>query len=473
MSEKEKEFFSASHHDSDSNFGDGEGRVARYPLADAISQEELDRELAKLEGIEQKPLLPRVWGFMKLGGPGFIGAGFTLGAGSVTAAMIAGAVYGYKTMWVTWFSMVVGLFMIAATLRLATKGGQLVPLQNKYHHWVIGSILTALGGVALPAIIWTWGQFALAGNLLENLTPILGFAFPRQYNWTIIWGLTTWMTLMYGRKDSRGTVFVENFMKISIGLMVVGFAFSVLKVGVNWRAFLEGNLVPWIPAGGEGLDLVLAAGAAACGVVDWFLFHYTSLSRGWGARHEKLGRMDMIFGLGLPFIIVNWMVTAVFAQTLGLSSAPVPEDAIELAAAFTPLLGSTVGSFFFYVAFLAVPITSIVGLNIVCAIGFHEAFNWRPDVTTLRWKVCALLPSMGFLAVWTSRPLWLVIFVTAFISLTNNFAAWSIFLLVNDPKIMKGNRVKSYFWNLGMLLALCFVNAGAIVYVFNRLGLFG
>ena len=444
----------------------------RYPLADAIPQEQLDAELAELEKIEKQPFLRRLFGYMKLGGPGFIGAGFTLGAGSVTSAMISGVMYGYKTMWVVWFSMFVGLFMIASVLRIGTKAGQLVPIQNKYHHPLIGSVLTALLGVALPAIIWTWGQFALASNLLENLTPYFGFQFPRTYNWTVIWLVTTWMTLMYGRKDSKGTAIVENFMKIAIALMIVGFAFSVLKVGVNWKEFFKGNLIPWIPAGGDGLDLVLASGAAACGVVDWFLFHYTGLSRGWGRQHEKLGRMDMIFGLGLPFLLVNWMVIIVFAQTLGASGAAIPEDAIQLAAAFTPLLGSTFGAIFFYLAFLAVPITSIVGLNIVCAIGFFEAFGWTPDVRSLRWKICALLPSTGFLAVWTSRPLWLVVLVTAFISLTNNFAAWSIFMLVNDKEVMRKDYIKSYFWNLGMLLAICFVNAAAIVYVFNRMGMF-
>ncbi len=445
----------------------------RYPLADAIPQEQLDAELAQLEAIEKKPFFARILGYIRLGGPGFIGAGFTLGAGSVTSAMISGVVYGYKTMWVTWFSMLVGIFMIAATLRIGTKAGQLIPLQNKHHHYVIGSILTALIGMAIPAIIWTWGQFALAGNLLENLTPYFGFSFPRQYNWTVIWLLTTWMTLMYGRKDSKGTKMVEIFMKAGIGLMVVGFLFSVLKVGVNWGEFFKGNLIPWIPKGGEGLDLVLASGAAACGVMDWCLFHYTGLSRGWGKKHEKLGRMDMIFGLGLPFVFVMWMVMIVFAQTLGASGAPVPEDATQLAAAFTPLLGSQFGAIFFYLAFLAVPITSIIGLNIVCAIGIFEAFNWKPDAKSLRWKLCALLPSTGFLAVWTSRPLWLVILVTAFISLTNNFAAWSIFLLVNDKLVMKKDVVKNYFWNLGMMLAICFVNAGALTYVFNRLGMFG
>lgn len=444
-----------------------------YPLAEAIPQEQLDAEIAELERIEKLPLIPKILGYIKLGGPGFIGAAFTLGAGTVTSSMLSGSIYGYKTMWVLWFSIVVGIFMVAAGLRFATKGGRIIILQNKYHHWIIGSVLTALGGVAIPAILWSWGQFALAGNLLESLTPHLGFSFPRQYNWIAIVALTTWLTLMYGKKNSPGVRFVENFMKWSIALMVVGFGFSVVKVGVNVSEFIKGNLIPWIPPGGEGLDLVIASGAAACGVMDWFLFHYTGLARGWSERHEKLGKMDMIFGLLLPFILVNWLIVTAFAQTLYVSGGAVPESAVELAAVFAPLLGSELGAIFFYLACLAIPVTTIVGLNVVCAIAIFEAFGWEANVDSLRWKICALLPSTGFLAVFTSRPVWLVIFVTAFISLTNNICGWSWYLLLNDKKVMGENRCKSYLWNLGIMVALCFVNAAAIVYIFNRFGIFG
>lgn len=444
-----------------------------YPLADAIPQEKLDAEVAELEEIEKRPLLRRIPSYIKLGGPGFIGAAFTLGAGTVTSSMLSGSMYGYKTMWVLWFSISVGLFMVAAAARFATKGGRIIKLQNKYHHWIIGSGLTALGAVAIPAIIWTWGQFALAGNLLESLTPHLGFSFPRQYNWVVILALTTWLTMMYGKKNSPGVKIVETFMKAAIGFMIIGFGFSALKVGINLPEFIKGNLIPWIPAGGEGLDLVIASGAAAAGVMDWFLFHYTGLSRGWGEKHEKLAHMDMAFGLFFPFVIVNGLIVTVFAQTLHVSGGNIPESALELAAAFTPLLGSNLGSIFFYLAFLAVPITTIVGLNIVCAIAIFEAFGWEADVDSIKWKICALLPSTGFLAVWTSRPVWIVIFVTAFISLTNNVCGWSWYLLLNDKKVMGENRCKSYLWNLGIMIALCFINASAIVYVFNRMGIFG
>ncbi|MGI6775437.1 hypothetical protein [Acetomicrobium sp.] len=69
-----------------------------YPLAEAIPQEQLDAEIAELERIEKLPLIPKILGYIKLGGPGFIGAAFTLGAGTVTSSMLSGSIYGYKTM---------------------------------------------------------------------------------------------------------------------------------------------------------------------------------------------------------------------------------------------------------------------------------------------------------------------------------------------------------------------------------------
>ena len=68
----------------------------------------------------------------------------------------------------------------------------------------------------------------------------------------------------------------------------------------------------------------------------------------------------MIFGLLLPFILVNWLIVTAFAQTLYVSGA-VPESAVELAAVFAPLLGSELGAIF-HLACLAIPVTTIVVL---------------------------------------------------------------------------------------------------------------
>ncbi|MCP4725327.1 MAG: hypothetical protein GY863_09840, partial [bacterium] len=82
----------------------------------------------------------------------------------------------------------------------------------------------------------------------------------------------------------------------------------------------------------------------------------------------------------------------------------------------------------------------------------------------------ALLPQIGFLAVWYARPIWLIIIISAFLVLTNNIVGWSMFLLFNDKRVLGRNRSKSYLWNLGILLQITLLNCVAIIYIFNRMG---
>ena len=100
-----------------------------------------------------------------------------------------------------------------------------------------------------------------------------------------------------------------------------------------------------------------------------------------------------------------------------------------------PLLGSTWSQILFYAGFLAVPITTTVGMSLAGAIAIHEAFGWEPDTSSWRWKISALLPQIAFLAAWNARPVWLVIAIAAFLSLANNVVGWSMYLLLNDREV--------------------------------------
>jgi len=426
-------------------------------------------ELVELRRLRALPPLRRWLGYFQLGGPGFMDAALTLGAGTLTAAMLSGARFGYKTAWLLWVSMGLGLFMMAAMARFTTRGQGAVALQNRHHGWLVGSLMTALVGTAAVAIIFNYGQYSLGTHLIESLAARVGFHFPRQVNWVLYMAVTSWLTLSYGRGGRRGIRFVETYMKLSIAVMFVAFGACLFVTGVNWPAALRGLFVPWLPPGGYGLDIFVASSAAAIGVMDWFLFNQAGLARGWGREHEPLARFDMSFGLFLPFVIVNFLVLAVFAETLFVSGAH-PETAQELAAALEPLLGSTWAPILFYIGFLAVPISTTVGMSIAGAMAIHEAFGWEHDTSRWRWRAAALLPQVGFLAVWYPRPVFLVIAIGAFLSLTDNIVAWSFYLLLNDENAIGEGRSHSRFWNLGLMLQVTLLNSIAIIYVFNRLG---
>lgn len=442
---------------------------SQYPIAQEIPQERLNEELKKLEILKQKSLFPRLWGYLKLGGPGFMGASLTLGAGTLTASMLSGAKFGYKTMWLIWFAMGLGLFMMAAMARFTCKGGfSIIKEQNKRHGWITGSFLTALIGTAAVAIFFNIGQYSVGTHLIESLTPLMGFEFSRQWNWILYMAITTVIILNYGRKG-KGTAIVEKFMKWAIALMLLSFGACLIVVGVDFNAMLKGIFIPWLPGGGKGLDIFIASAAAAIGVIDWIFFHYAGHSRGWGRKHEPLARFDIVGGLFFPFVIINFMVIAVFAKTLHVQGIS-PDSAPELAKALTPLLGHTWSQILFYLGFLAVPITTTVGMGLACAMAIHEALGWKPDTASLRWKICALLPQLGFVGVWYPDPLFLLIIIGAAVTLSNNIVGWSMYMLLNDKAVMGEDRSKSYLWNLGLMLQITLLNAMAIVWIFNKMG---
>ncbi len=448
------------------------GQSPVYPLAEAIPSEVLDAEARRLEEVSHKPLPMRVPTYLKLGGPGFMGAALTLGAGTLTAAMLSGAQFGYKTLWISWVAIGSGLFMMAAMARFTTRGRfRVIEKQSERHGWLIARFLTAFVGLVSVAVIFNFGQVALGTHLMESLAGAAGVSFPQEVNWPLYGILTAWIALSYGR-GGRGVRAVETFMKLALLVMIVSFGACLLVVGIDWPAALRGLLVPWLPRGAEGVDLFIASSAAAIGVGDWVFFHYAGLAKGWGPRHEGLARVDLLMGLALPFLMVYFVVVSVFAATLHGAGAA-PTTAVELSSALIPLLGETVAEFAFLIGFLAVPITTTVALGIVCAVGMHETFGWDPDVRSWRWKACVLMPQIALLGAFLPSPLTLIIVIAAFLALSNNIVGWSFFLLLNDVEVMGANRSKSYLWNLGILLQVTLLNCVAAMWIFNRLGLWG
>ena len=403
-----------------------------------------------------------------------MGAALTLGAGTLTAAMLSGAQFGYKMLWISWVAIGSGLFMMAAMARFTTRGQfRIIAIQSRRHGAFVGRGLTAFLGLVCVAVAFNFGQVALGTHLMESIGETANIPFPQEINWLLYGLVTAWIALSYGRGGRKGVAFVETFMKSSLLLMLICFAACLVVVGIDWQAALRGFFVPWLPAGQRGIDLFIASSAAAVGVMDWVFFHYAGLAKGWGPRHEGLARVDMIAGLAVPFLVINFVVVAGFAGTLFGTQDAAPTSARELAAALAPLLGETGANYAFLSGFLAVPITTPVAMSIACAVGVHEMMGWDPDVRSWRWKASILLPQVGLIAAFAPSPLLLIIVIAAALALTNNIVSWAFFLLLNDREVLGEYRSQSYMWNFGILIQVTLLNAIAILWVLNRIGLWG
>ena len=84
------------------------------PMASKWDPQKLEAEVTELRELKNKPLVPRVSGYVKRTGPGLLQSAMTLGAGSATASVVAGASFGYKLLWVQPVAMFLGVMMLAA-----------------------------------------------------------------------------------------------------------------------------------------------------------------------------------------------------------------------------------------------------------------------------------------------------------------------------------------------------------------------
>ena len=56
--------------------------MVQYPIAEKIPDDVLEAEVKKLELLKSKSFFLRFWGYLRLGGPGFMDSAITLVAGT-------------------------------------------------------------------------------------------------------------------------------------------------------------------------------------------------------------------------------------------------------------------------------------------------------------------------------------------------------------------------------------------------------
>ncbi|GAH36247.1 unnamed protein product, partial [marine sediment metagenome] len=84
------------------------------PMFSAGDPEALAREKAELVQLSTKPALARWRGYARKTGPGWLQSAMTLGGGSAAASLTAGALFGYKLLWVQPVAMILGIIMLSA-----------------------------------------------------------------------------------------------------------------------------------------------------------------------------------------------------------------------------------------------------------------------------------------------------------------------------------------------------------------------
>ena len=425
-------------------------------------------EVQEIERLNNEPALKRWRGFVKYTGPAFMEAVTTLGAGSFASVAAMGAAYGYKMLWIPFYSYLLGMFMLTLGTKFAVHSKlDVITAQNKYQNRLVGSVVTGLIACYFGYVTFTFGQYALGTDALENMFALVNINFPRSVNWIIIFALSFPFAWMYGKND-KAVRFVENFCKILIVVMLIVFVAVIFATSVDWGALISGLIIATLPSGMEGISTCIAALISVVAVGDWVQYHYAMKQRNFTPVHEKLAHFDLVVGGLIPVTMVLTFVGVAFAVTF--SGGSFPDDTYALANALVgaiPSLGIQIG---FYIGILAITVSTMIGMSTIAAQSLCRAFGRPLDPHSKLWKFGLISTQIGFLGAYIGKPMWAVILVAGLQSCFSWVSGSSWFLLANDRKFLGKHVVKNYLFNLGVLISVVVLNLTFVTFVLTELG---
>lgn len=480
-------------------------------------RESVAREEAYLIELEGRPLHRRVGGYLKLSGPGWVQGALTLGGGSGSTSLFAGALAGYAMLWVQPLSMALGVIMMAALAHQTLSTG-IRPFHavNRFAHPILG------WGWAMATLIanfiWCFGQFNVTASVIGDMCTAGHETFPTfavtagraltgaeatpAQAAASFFGLAAMpfialaayrVTLHYNR-GSSGVRWFENLLKIMVAGIILCFAVVALKTDINWSGAAKSFFAFRVPRETDQFDVMISAFATAVGINMTFLLPYLLLARGWGRAHRGLVKYDLGFGLLVPFVLATGFIVLAsgnvlhpklnerIAEIRADASLTAEEQAAQIQAAkdvgrsatymaqsLEPLLGKRMSHYVFGLGFLAMTTSSIITMMLISGFAFNEM--WGGPFGGRAHKFGMFLPVLAASSplVFGHLQMWLMVPVSVFCFFFMPIAYITFFAMMNNKAFMGADRPEGWrrwSWNAGMLVAITVVTVGGAYRIF-------
>lgn len=425
-------------------------------------------EAALLEQLAQRPLWQRLWGYLKLSGPGYLQSAFTLGSGTASACVLAGAKYGYQLLWVHPLAIVMGAIMLSALAKQTlTTQQRAYDAFARYLHPAM-ALFWALGAL-IATVIWHFPQYALAASVLTDWGELVGIQLPPLALGFLLLVIATAIAWSYSF-GAKGVRLYENLMRLMVVAMLLAVLVVVVRTGVDWGALVRGLFIPTLPADREGLTIVLGGMGASVGINMVFLYPYSLLQRRWDKRHLPLAHFDLWTGMVVPFSIVTSLIIIACANTLHAQGIAV-KGAADAARMLGVVVGETTARVLMGAGFLAMALSTITLHMLTCGFILCELFR-RPTEGWL-YRIAMLAPAVGMLGViYRQIPFWVGVFTSSVAFLLIPLVYIGIAVLLNRADYMGEERpkgMKAFVWNGAIGLAIAVLSGSALLLWWLRL----
>jgi len=313
--------------------------------------------------------------FLKELGPGLITGAADDDPSGISTYSVAGASYGYATLWTALlsFPLMAAIQLMCARLGMVTGRGLASVIRTRYPRWVLW--LACL--LVIVANVFNIG--ADLGGMADGMQMISGVP---SYVWTpsfavLIVGLLFWTSY-------------RTMARVFKWLTMVLFAYVVTAflAHPNWSAVLRATFIPHFEWSKEYLAVLVGILGTT---ISPYLFFWqaaqeveedrdrgkSTVAQRKGSTNEELriARTDVITGMLLSNVVMYFLILTT-AATLHLHGMKNIETAKQAAEALRPLAGQ--GAYWLFTlgligtGMLAVPV-----LAGSCAYAIGEAGNWR------------------------------------------------------------------------------------------------
>ncbi len=333
-------------------------------------------------------------------GPGLITGAADDDPSGISTYSVAGAAYGYTTLWIALltFPLMTAVQLMCARLGMVTGQGLAAAVRNNYPRWVLWgacSILVVANFINIGADL---GGMAEATELVTGIRPLL---------WIPVYALLIFALLVWTSYKQIARIFKW------ITLVLFAYVLASFYAHVDWKQALLVTLVPHL----EWSRGFLAVLVGILGTtISPYLFFWqaaeeveeerakgrTKLKQRKGSTKEELrdARTDTVLGMFFSNFIMYFIILTTGA-TLHAHGQTDITTARQAAEALRPLAGN--GAYLLFT--LGLIGTGMLGVPVLvgsCAYAVSEAAQWRgsmsdrPKKARAFYGLMAVAMALGF-----------------------------------------------------------------------------
>lgn len=372
-------------------------------------------------------------------GPALFIIGATIGTGSVSSLVVAGADHGTGLLWALVPSCFFFYVLITAVSRLTFASGQTFVSLVRQH----------VGPAAAFYIVLAVTVSQFSSNI--GVLGIVGEAFASWIGWSPLWSTALFVTLVYFLISFGRYASFERVITGLVGLLAASFIADMFLAHPPIEEIAAG-LIPSVPEGGAMVAAAMVGTTLAGSVV--VMRSFIVKDKGWTLADLRHERRDAAVSGALVFLISS-VVMICAAATLHVQGQRV-DAAIDMAYTLIPLLGRFAATLF-VVGIVAAGLSSAFPNALVSIWTISDFFGWSRDSGTWRFRLMAVFfVGAGMIAPLTGgRPVAIQIASLALQALFLPLLIFLLLLMLNRKDVV-GEHANGRLMNLICGVALLF-----------------